>query len=494
MRNIIYILLSITVLFSSCEDDLNLTPENSVTFLNYFKTDQDFEAVLTKINLGLRKESDVIRPMMSGIKFDKVDNWILEDLNRNPVGFTDEHHNWNEYYGVITWADMIIEYADGSKLTDERKAFYLGQAKFAKAYMYFKLVQRWGDVPFVKGVEDSEPKAKMSGDTILDYAAGFCEEAVDLLKPFGQFVDASGKQWNTKQIAGKGAANALLAHIYAWKAQVFNDDTAIDKSIAAATAVINSEEFSLASDPEEVVEKVLIGDHPEVIYEMYLDFNELGNDKFAWYNLSVIYQDWPLNPTVQKEAFADKGTGLKNETVDAMYPNMDKRKYAYFYQFDELKNDPVLEGWAVMNMHRKPVVEVSNGWTRFANYEGDFVVWRLAGIILLRAEMYDKKGEAGLAEQDLNKIRERAGADLYNVSQGPLVRMIFEEREKELLAQSHRWFDCIRTGYWKTDLGEVLGALSDQDVENGALYHPVHFDAFENNPLMRQNRYWLGKW
>ena len=49
----------------------------------------------------------------------------------------------------------------------------------------------------------------------------------------------------------------------------------------------------------------------------------------------------------------------------------------------------------------------------------------------------------------------------------------------------------VRTGYWKTDMTEEYAKLTDQDVEDGALYLPVHYSAFNSNKLMRQTRYWL---
>lgn len=38
---------------------------------------------------------------------------------------------------------------------------------------------------------------------------------------------------------------------------------------------------------------------------------------------------------------------------------------------------------------------------------------------------------------------------------------------------------------------EEYARLTDQDVEDGALYLPVHYLAFNSNKLMRQTRYWL---
>ena len=71
---------------------------------------------------------------------------------------------------------------------------------------------------------------------------------------------------------------------------------------------------------------------------------------------------------------------------------------------------------------------------------------------------------------------------------------IFREREKELLFEDQRFWDVMRNGYEKTELPEFYReALTDVDINNGALYLPVPPGAFYLNPLMLQNVYWLNK-
>ena len=127
----------------------------------------------------------------------------------------------------------------------------------------------------------------------------------------------------------------------------------------------------------------------------------------------------------------------------------------------------------------------------FENFAGNVIRTRLADILLLRAECYAKIGKDDLAKPDLDRVRERAGVSGYLSAEGPIYRAVFEEREKELLLERHRWYDMVRTGYWKTDMTEEYSELTDQDVKDGALYLPVYVKAFNSNKLMRQTIYWL---
>jgi len=84
---------------------------------------------------------------------------------------------------------------------------------------------------------------------------------------------------------------------------------------------------------------------------------------------------------------------------------------------------------------------------------------------------------------------------------GNIQLAIFREREKELLAEYHRYFDIMRNGwcflrgddthdYIRMEISEAYGKLTDRDIQDGALYLMLGADCFSNNDLIRQNKYW----
>lgn len=123
----------------------------------------------------------------------------------------------------------------------------------------------------------------------------------------------------------------------------------------------------------------------------------------------------------------------------------------------------------------------------------DWIFWRLADVILLRAECRARLNR-GDAVDDLNRIRRRAELKDYDNSQRhDLRREIFEERRRELFGEGHFYFDVVRNGYYKEYLEGNFKKLTKQDVRNGALYTPVAITAFNKNTLMTQNTYWQWK-
>lgn len=124
------------------------------------------------------------------------------------------------------------------------------------------------------------------------------------------------------------------------------------------------------------------------------------------------------------------------------------------------------------------------------------MIWRLADVILLRAEVRNFLGKEQLAVQDLNRIRKRAKAELYPGQEDTegLQMAIFKEREKELIYENYRWYDIRRNkDYYKTQLPANFRILTDMDVKEGALYYPVIEDAGDYNSLMTPNKYWYKK-
>ena len=125
---------------------------------------------------------------------------------------------------------------------------------------------------------------------------------------------------------------------------------------------------------------------------------------------------------------------------------------------------------------------------------------RLADIILLRAECRARQGKAEAVE-DLNRIRKRAYGDdqhgwpnANDVEKGldkDIRLAIFREREKEFLLEGCRYYDARRNGVdYVRRLLPAYNNLTDQEIEDGALYMGLADDIFSNNDLVRQNVYW----
>lgn len=511
MRSVVMILcwMALFGMTSSCDDLLNPEPENSVTYYNFFETEEDVSTAVYGIHSMYRNVYDEFPWFMaSGEVADDVKSVetrirALRNLDGSIITDGLPFLSWQNYYGIISQALLVCENVGRVNMPESRSNYYLGQALFFKALAYFTIVQTWGDCPYVSVSYELGARERMPWQEVLDLAIKDAERAAELLEPWTQLVDNKGTTVTSRQIPGKEAAYTLLAHMYAWKGSLENDNDALQKGIEAATYVIDKGGFSLAADPEEVCTKVMLGKHPECIFEVELNWSEIN--EYGYYHMEMMYQGYPIKPYTDISDIINTTLHINASRVLEMYPEreeegekvVDLRRDAYFYETDKMIDNEDAYGWAFLQKRREVVLDKVSSpnypSTWFRNFEGNVIVYRLAEVILLRAEMYAKKGDAKSAIADLKQIRDRAHAQEYSSAEGDLYYAIFKEREKELIAERHRRFDIVRTGFYG-ELSEAWANLSPQDVADGAVYLPIYSGAFFDNPYMRQNRFWSKQW
>jgi hypothetical protein len=116
-------------------------------------------------------------------------------------------------------------------------------------------------------------------------------------------------------------------------------------------------------------------------------------------------------------------------------------------------------------------------------------------ITLLRAEALAVLGDTDGALMALNKACEKRGIT-YSLEDSPdLVKAIFDERRKELMAEGWRWYDIVR--YQRIKKSDAVFAtksgkdMTFKEFENaGGIYWPVSQDVIDANGNIRQNPYW----
>lgn len=489
--------LGLLLLNSSCDNFLTQEPETKVTNLNFWKNETDVESAVYGMHRLFREifGNVVMVYRDRGLPFDYMaSSYTYQCSNQlsKTYSLNDPALIWSEYK-VIAQANLIIDNIHRASLPEDRYRFYLGQAYCIRAYVYFYILKTWGDAPLVTGSEDVGMKARTPWQTLADFAINDLKQASEMLPPASALQEANGTVIDSKQIPSQGTAYAILAHIYAWKAALNQEPELNIEAIQAADQVINSGEYNLAQNPAEVCEKVLLGNSPEGIFE--LDYRNTAEDlKSAGSYIAGFCQKWPIEPLTTPST-RRRSLRINNTTVMEMYPNVtDQRRDEYFYKLDSMAtvSTSTTQGGAYIQKWRH-VIKYNGGDMdgRIKSYEDNEILIRLADIILLRAELYIKTGNTAGAVKDLNTIRRRAGATEYTATEGDLAEAIAQERDRELFLESGiRYYDIVRNGTFREKLLGDFQTLTDQDVQDGALYLPVDLSAFTNNTLMSQTPYW----
>ncbi len=507
----IYIIALASLFASSCS--LDYVPQNAVTFTNFYQSEKDLEAVMTEMNYYLPgfAYTNTAQSILRGTIADdftygfyrNIQNMVPSEIVQNAI-----NNQWTNQYKVIYNANLIIDNADRVvDISESRRTFYVAQANFAKAYAYLLLSQIWGDAVITLNSTHKEAYAKSSIIEVIDEAIRCALLAYADLPTYENVKNSAGTALTSKQFGNKGNSAALLAHAYAWRGSIIDlyniagEDSKKDYQSAITwcgeliTGEVSSS-YGLMDNVDDVCSMCLSGEitGKEVIFEIATDFlKDYVSTKSPLADYSYFPSRYGSQPGDQKYS---AGMLIKHETVREIYADGDERLNSYFFEFEKYADpseDLTTGGYAYPNKLRKSqIVPDWQGLPSFGTFESHAVVWRLADIILLRAECYNKVGSSELAIDDLDMIRSRANAELYDAVAEPDLKLaIFKEREKELIFEGHRYIDIIRNNYIKEELKGLHQSLSQQDILDGALFSPVGTKAFQNNGIMRQNVYWL---
>lgn len=356
---------------------------------------------------------------------------------------------WSSAYNIVYMCNSVLEgLASSSHISEETSLFLEGQVRFIRAFTYFYLVNLYGDVPLVLST-DYQQNAVM-GRQIKEEVWQQIIEDLDIgITLLGGDITYVNDERTTVNLF---AVKALRARVYLY-----------DKDWQ------NAEKLST-----DVITQVSL-------YEILDDLNQV----FLMNSREAIWQISPLGGPGGGAYITYTWEGYMSRGINSSQIKLSER---LIYSFEP--RDKRLSQWVGYNESRDfyhPYkYKDGNSWQNVSEYS---MVMRLAEQYLIRAEARAMQDDITGAIADIDVIRHRAGLDLIadinpTIEQKDLLKIIMEERKKELLSEwGHRWFDLKRTG----KATEILSVLKPQ-WEPTDIYYPIPNEERAKNPnLGEQN-------
>ena len=234
-----------------CNKITDLKPINEISDVAYWKTPDQFRLATNEFYTYLRTFTDVISDNPhADVRSDLITGTAKNAFSNgnNTLSITDG--NWNAGYTRLRAINYMLDKA-ATYPAPADIATYVAEAKFFRAYVYFDLLQQFGEVPLIDkplGVNSEELQApRNKRDEVVDFIIKDLEEAITALPLESAIVAAS------KGRISKGAAQAMLARVSLYEGtwQKFrNGDAArynslLDKAITNSDAVISSAQYQL---------------------------------------------------------------------------------------------------------------------------------------------------------------------------------------------------------------------------------------------------------
>ena len=441
----------------ACEKLIEIDPPvNEMTSETVFESDATAKAALSGLYSLLSSSTNhsLYITAFSALSSDELDFLgtapTYDDVRTNSMLATSSNASglFTDLYASVYRANSVIEGLQKySGVTDSVKRQIVGEAKFLRAYLYFYLVNFFGDVPLV--VETDATKTAMLPRTAK---AEVYSQIIDDLTAARDSLPANyGASSNNRISANKYAAKALLARVY-----LYTGNNAAAES--NATDVLNATGlFSLIPSAN------------------------IGTGIFVRNSVEAILQFMPpVNPA---NGYTIEGSGFVTTTANFSL----RTTFVNSFASGDLRRSKWINQVTYNSVVNYQPYKYRMASQTAAAAAGVFeypTILRLAEQYLIRAEARAKQENITGALADMNVIRNRAGlASSTTTDKNALLLEIENERKFELFCElGHRWFDLQRTNRADAILAPIKANWQATDI-----LFPIPQTARDANVNLSQN-------
>ncbi|MDR2776049.1 MAG: RagB/SusD family nutrient uptake outer membrane protein [Tannerella sp.] len=165
-KNTILIILCLAAVWIGCDDMLNVTSKTDFTDDNFWKTEDDLKAACNRLY-------QQFAPLDYDLRADdQVGRFNPNEISNGSWSIPTQSGDWTNAYAYIFTANNILVKAANAPVNENIRNRYLGEARFFRAWYYFDLVCKYGDVPLAlkpfTGTTDPELKmARTPRETVI---------------------------------------------------------------------------------------------------------------------------------------------------------------------------------------------------------------------------------------------------------------------------------------------------------------------------------------
>ena len=437
-RSITVFVMTLTILFSSCKNFLDVQSPNDVASDNVFTSTDGLLSARIGMYNALQDGSYYggYFPLMIDAYSDNgaaggYDSPQLNQFNDKALGadniFIDNF--WVAAYNANYTANEIlanVDNIDDPTLTDDVRNDIKGEAFLVRAMVHFDLLRTFGEhwdlnskygIPLVLQV--STPNDIFPRNTVQE-----CYDAI--LSDLNQALDLVSNDDVEYGTGTKTAAfitnyfvQGMLARVYLYMKDYYS-------ARAMADNVINSDAYAIESDPSLIYSERL---GSESLFELQFNIQ----DQSQYNNLTYVRGD-ALRVDV---AF------LANENLDEFFLSRPEDTRSALVDFAPEDNDPSIQPDGRTQKYRGEDTKDNPAY-----------VMRISEVYLIRAEAEGYLGDLAGCQQDLQTLADnRGGYTIPSFDESTFINVVQDERRAELNFEGHRYFDLARRGQVSTVIG-----------------------------------------
>lgn len=457
MKNIIsFGIIILCLVQTSCKDDfLDTTDPTRVNAELFYKDQKQFEGALNGAYSQLQVVTNSAYIFQefntdnTTLDFNPLDRggaagWEAFEFSTVNSGNGEISNMWNQYYAALYNVNFALEKLEPSTIDETAKAEIGGQLKFIRAYLFFHLVQYFGDVVLTTSTLETPDEAFA---LVRSPEAEVYAQIETDLKDAAASLPVSYNAANAGRVT-KGAALALLGKVYLTRKQYAEAVNTLNQVLPLGYALHTN--YADNFDPSKKNGK-------ESIFEIqYQGGNDLGEQS----NFIYVFA-----PRLSLGAI----TGYAN--INPAGRNIPTRDIIATYEPGDLRKDISLkEGYTNAKGEFIPIPFINkynHPHTIAGRTDNNWPVLRYSDVLLMLAEaINEQSGPTEEAYGYVNQVRARAGlAALSGLDMNSFRDAVLHERRVELAFENHRWFDLRRT---KTpaELAQFLNEYAAKEKAN----------------------------
>ncbi|MFT4154409.1 RagB/SusD family nutrient uptake outer membrane protein [Parafilimonas sp.] len=361
---------------------------------------------------------------------------------------------WTAQYQNINYCNQVLDHVDTmSTVSDDDKVRYLAEARFVRAWSYFRLVRAFGRVPLVLHVpttaEELNPSQNESSEIYDSVENDLTIAAAGL--PTEVSTSELGR-------ATKYAALALHA-----KVSMYRENW--EDVLTYTNEVIQSGKYSLFSNFYQLF-RIANENNSESIFEIQCDYVS-GDDDISDCQYSQVQGN--------RDASAGWGFNVPTSNLDSAFETDDpRREYTIMTAGSTTPSGdevPAATAGAPTRYNMKSYVPFTVAQATNSGAGQNIRVIRYAEVLLMNAEANNELGNTADALASLELIRARARGsnssilpEVTTTDQTTLQTAIWNERRVELAMEGDRYFDVIRQGRGSTIFGSLGWEANKNEV------------------------------
>jgi hypothetical protein len=485
----LFYIVSIWVL-SGCAKFLQEDPKSLIASTNFYKTNADAISAINGAYTAMRP--DVTAAFhVTWINEVTSDDGTLggtalgERLELSNQVYTAQHlfiqGVWNVAYNVINRANSVLANVDSAFVSPSLCRRLYGEARFLRAFYYFRLVRLYGDVPLLLEPSSSSNLYPPRTDVkeIYEQIIKDLQYAeVNLDEKYAHNDPLNGGR------ATMGAAKALLGHVYVTMAGYPVYDTGKWQAAADKLNEVISERsrygYEFMPVYKDIFDRAKRNSNTELIF-YYPGTSGVAAALLAYTRMQYWY--WSFRTVIPTK-----------EVTNSLYEPEDQRRFVNMGKKVGSTLQPITNasGAVVIAKYAGPAL------TNNADSDHDFPAMRYSDVLLLYAEsLVELGGSSNLsaAAAIINQIRSAHGGSalpaLSYTDQQDLREKLRVERRRELLFENHRRYDLIRWGIFVHTLKASMANEHNRPVEeynyinDNMLLLPLPYNDFIANPNLR---------